>query len=236
MGGSMFRLRALLIAAGLLSAYPPIRLPAQVGYDPGRSPFRDVRGGSAVRFLVGYLGGDRGTVPVGPSDGTTFGVRLEMSLGRVTTLTAGFAYGQTTRYIVDPNKDSVSRRSALMDNGIALVDLGIQLSLTGAKTFHGVMPYVGASLGLATGKSLPTDTSGYVFRTKLTVAPGAGLRWYPARRLSIQADLRAVFWKLSYPIAFKAPAPDGSRVLALTDPETDWTTHPWISLGVGWTF
>jgi hypothetical protein len=63
-----------------------------------------------------------------------------------------------------------------------------------------------------------------------------GIRWYPRARLMIDADVRAQLWRLRYPLAFRNAAPDGSRVLTPDQPITDWTLHPWISLGIGWTF
>src|SRR2546430_7282999 len=39
----------------------------------------------------------------------------------------------------------------------------------------------GGAFGAAIGGGSPPDPTGYDFGTKLTVAPGAGLRWYPAR-------------------------------------------------------
>ena len=74
------------------------------------------------------------------------------------------------------------------------------------------------------------------FGTKFTLAPNAGLRWYLARRVSVRSDFRLVLWKLNYPISYKQPASDGSRVLPLTAALTDWTSHPWATIGVGWTF
>jgi hypothetical protein len=223
-------------SAVFLTARPAGRLSAQVGYDPSHSPFRDVRRGVGVRFATGYLSGGRGTVPVGLSGGPTFGVRFETSLSRVVAFTAGVAYGQTTRFIVFPYDSAAKRTKGPFDSHVVLTDLGLQLSLTGAKTFHGLLPYVGASTGLAFGRDLRADTSGYRFGSKLTIAPGVGVRWYPARRVSVQADTRALFWKLNYPITYKDLAADGSRVLKVTATQSEWTTHSWISLGVGWTF
>ena len=235
LGGKMLRFAAG--AAVLLAAYPANRLTAQVGHDPGHSPYHDIRRGSGPRLVLGYLSGDRGTVPVSITDGVTFGVRYEAWMGKSMSFTAGLAYGQTSRFIVDPFKDDSVRKSGPIDDDVILADLGLQLSLTGSKTFHGFAPFVTTSLGLAFGSRLPADTSGYQFGTKLTFTPGAGLRWYPGRRVSVQADARLVFWKLRYPINYKTPlSNDGTRVLPLLAPETDWTTHPWVSLGVGWTF
>ncbi len=167
------RARAVMIAGALLlSVSPTDRVSCQVGYDPSRSPFRDVRRGSGVRFVTGYLGGGRGTVPVGLSGGPTYGVRLETSLSRVVSFTAGVAYGQTTRFIVFPYDSAGKRTKGPFDSHVVLTDLGLQLSLTGAKTFHGLMPYVGGSFGLAFGRDLRADTSGYRFGSKLTIAPG----------------------------------------------------------------
>jgi len=98
---------------------------------------------------------------------------------------------------------------------------------------------VGTGLGLVFDLNSPGDTTGslYRFGSKFTLAFASGVRWYPAQRVAFNADVRALFWRLKYPVSFHTPlAPDGSRVLPLTDKLTDWTLHPWITLGLGWTF
>jgi hypothetical protein len=52
----------------------------------------------------------------------------------------------------------------------------------------------------------------------------------------VQLDARAMFWRLKYPPSFHATAPDGSRVIPIEEPLTDWTMHPWVTLGIGWIF
>src|SRR5947208_2075428 len=223
--------------AVVLSVSPTVGLSGEVGTDPAQSPYHDFRRGSGPRLGLGYLSGDRGTLPASITDGVTFGVRYEAWMGKSMSFTAGLAYGQTSRLIVDPFKDDSVRKSGPIDDDVILADLGLQLSLTGAKTFHGFAPYVGTSLGLAFGSRLPADTSGYQFGTKFTFTPGAGLRWYLASRINVQADARLVFWKLRYPVNYLTSlSPDGTAVLPLTAKPTDWTIHPWVSLGVGWTF
>ena len=141
--------------AVVLSVSPTVRLSGQVGHDPGHSPYHDIRRGSGPRLVLGYLSGDRGTVPVSITDGVTFGVRYEAWMGKSMSFTAGLAYGQTSRLIVDPFKDDSVRKSGPIDDDVILADLGLQLSLTGAKTFHGFAPFVTTSLGLAFGSRLP---------------------------------------------------------------------------------
>jgi hypothetical protein len=118
-----------------------------------------------------------------------------------------------------------------------LIDLGLKFNLTGLKTWHGLVPFVSGSAGLAISSGGPVDSSGYNFRRKLTVAPGVGLRWYPGGRMAITLEGRAVLWRLHYPVDFKRiSSPDGIPVLAGNEPENEWTTHPSFRVGVGWTF
>lgn len=212
----------------LLSAVPLV-LTAQVGHDPGHSPYRDVRQGATVRLFTGYFGGTRGRVPVGPSNGPTGGVRLEYSVGSLLSLTVGAAYAQTDAFFFDPN-DSIPQKKGPINNDLILVDWGLQASLTGGKTWHNFQPYVGATLGLVFGSAIGADTSGYVFGTKFTYGPEAGLRWYPTRRLTVAAGYRLVLYKLNYPFSYRP------KLISLTDPLSESTTHPWATFGIGWNF
>src|SRR5260370_18459499 len=56
-------------------------LSAQVGYDPAHSPYRDTPGGGVAVVSLGYLGGSRGSVGVGLSNGATGGLRSQGPLG-----------------------------------------------------------------------------------------------------------------------------------------------------------
>ena len=209
---------------------------AQVGHEPAHSPYHDVRRGGVLVFTFGNLGGSRGSVGVGPSDGKTGGIRYEVPFGAVGA-SLGLAYARMDRFVVDPFTDTTSRKTGPFTDDVVLLDAGLQLILTGRKTWRGFAPYVGGILGVAIGGTSPRDTSGYKFGTKFTVAPNVGLRWYPARRLSVRGDVRLVLWKLNYPTQFKQPDPiDNTPVLPGTASLTEWTSHPWATIGVGWTF
>lgn len=235
--GWSLRCRGVVSVALLLTVYPPNRLAAQIGYDPGHSPYHDIRGGSGPRLSFGYLMGGRGRIPVGISDGSTVGLNYDWSVGGPFTFSFGAAYGFTTRRIVNPFVARDSATSGLLACRVALFDAGIQLGLTGHKTWHGFAPYFGASMGLAFGSDLKADSSGYAFGTKFTLMPATGVRWYVAPRLVVQADARLVMWKLNYPASFKEPnASDSTRVQPVTASDNQWTFHPWFVFGVGWTF
>ena len=209
---------------------------AQVGHEPTHSPYHDVRRGGVVVFTIGYLGGSRGIVGVGPSHGKTGGIRYEVPFGAVGA-SLGLAYARMDRFVVDPFKDTTLRKTGPFTDDVVLLDAGLQLVLTGRKTWRGFAPYVGGVLGVAIGGTSPPDPSGYKFGTKFTVAPNFGLRWYPARRLSVRGDFRLVLWKLVYPTQFKQPDTiDNTPVLPSTASLTEWTSHPWATIGVGWIF
>jgi hypothetical protein len=229
MGGWRSGWRALAGLAVFLSAYPPIRLSAQVGHEPAHSPYRDVPRGPMVRVTTGYFSGTRGRIPVGPSDGPTGGLRFEYPMGNLFTFASGIAYAQTDAFFFDPN-DSLPQAQGPVNNDLILFDLGLQASLTGAKTFHGLQPYVGASLGLVFGSTIGGDTSGYNFGTKFSYGPELGLRWYPTRRLSVELGYRFVFYKMGYPFSYRP------KLLPVDAPLTQLTAHPWAMFGIGWTF
>jgi hypothetical protein len=209
---------------------------AQVGYDPGHSPYRDIRRGAVTVLTFGYLGGSRGSVGVGLTNGATGGIRYEVQFGAVGA-SLGLAYGRTRSFIMQLPKDTVPpRATGPYDNGVVLADAGLQLVLTGRKTWRGFAPYIGGALGLAVAPALPNDTSGYRFGTKFTVAPNAGLRWYPTRGLSVRADFRLLLWKLRYPVSYKVPNSNGVRILPVTASLDDWASHRWTTIGLGWIF
>jgi len=228
--------RAAMMALISLTVYPSTRLASQVGYDPAHSPYRDAPTGSGPVFYAGYFGGSRGRIPVGISDGNTWGVRYNFAFGSA-SIDLGAAYGQTTRRIVDPFVAIKNNTSGLIDDDVVLFDATLQMAITGPKTWHGFAPYLGASLGIASGSELAADTSGYKFGTKFTFAPVAGAKYYIGRRVSLSADFRAVFWRLGYPSQFKVPdKADNTPILGIDAADNNWTVHPWISLGLGWNF
>ena len=228
---------AILGAMALLTTSPPDRLTAQVGYPPDHSPYQDLKRGHMLFLDAGYLTGGRGVVGVGPSNGRIAGARFAVPFGKSPmAFFLGAAVGRMSRFVADPKKDSTAHISGPVNIDAAILEGGFLLMLTGDKAWHGFAPYVGASGGGMLATQPAADSSGYRFRAKGIFGPELGLRWYVRRRVAVRADARLVFWQLTYPLAYKQPSPDGSRVLALGAADKEWTRHPWISIGLGWTF
>jgi hypothetical protein len=225
------------VCLGVLASWRA--LPAQIGYDPARSPYRDVLRGPGPVLFVGHLSAGRGLAGVGPSNGLAVGAGYELAAGRSMVVQFSAAYLKADRFIVNPTvaETAAARRTGPVDTDLLLTEVALQLRLTGAKAWNGLAPYLTTGIGLAFDVHSPGDStnSSYRFGSKLTAAVGMGTRWHLARRLAVHADARVVYWRLRYPPSFRSPAPDGSRVVPVGK-ETEWTRHPCLSLGVGWTF
>lgn len=222
----------------VLSAGPTIRpSAAQVGHDPAHSPYVDMRRTHGVLFYSGWIGGDRGRLKVGHANGQTFTVGYEIPLGGPASFYSSFTYARTERFVIDPFKDDSVRLEGPFDDDMSLIDLGLRFNLTGNKTWHGFGLYASGALGMAISMGSPADTGSYAFKRKMTFTPGLGMRFFPARRVSVVVDGRVAVWRLRYPPDyFRAVSDDGIPVLAEDAPEVDWTVHPWISIGLGWNF
>src|SRR3989475_6407721 len=146
---------AAVVWLSVLASYNVVA--AQVGHEPAHSPYHDVRGGGVLVFTFGNLGGSRGSVGVGPSDGKTGGIRYEVPFGAVGA-SLGLAYARMNRFVVDPFTDTTSRKSGPSTNDVVLLDAGLQLILTGRKTWRGFAPHVGGVLGAGIGGTPPRDT------------------------------------------------------------------------------
>jgi len=213
---------------------------AQVGHDPGSSPYRDIPWHKGPVFFAGYLSGDRGEADAGMTNAQTEGGRWEMNAGKTMLFVFSGAYLMGDRYIIDPrlNRLDPNKKTGPYPSNIGTAEIALQLKLTGNKSWHRLAPYVGTGLGLAFDIDSPGDTtrSGYAFGTKFTIDFMGGVRLYFPRHLMLNADGRLLWWRLKYPVSFHSTAPDGSRVVPIFQDLTDWTLHPWVSVGIGWNF
>src|SRR5690349_12491965 len=96
---------ALLISLILI---PSFHLSAQVGHDPGTSPYHDILLHPGPVFFFGHLSADRGNAHAGTSNARTFGLRYELPAGRAVQFQFTGAYLQGDRFIIDPRADSAS--------------------------------------------------------------------------------------------------------------------------------
>ena len=211
---------------------------AQVGHDPARSPYRDLRFGQFVSVSAGKLFGSGGTLGIGPRDGDVVWLRHEFLADRPLSIALGGGYARANRSYVDLD-ETVDRIKGPERTNLWFAEGTLQLNLTGSKTWRGLAPYANLGLGLGFGKRLPVDSTDYKFGARFYLAPGAGTRVFLTRRLYVRLEARAVFWSLSYPEAYRSSDPDGfGPVLPLLagQPIKEWAPAPMLHAGLGYAF
>lgn len=218
----------------------PGALTAQVGHDPEHSPYRPITARTGITVLGGYLAGSSGKLGVGPAGGPLVGLRYEMRLTGPTDASLGISWARFDRLVPDPNAPADSQLTGPVRQSVVFIDGGLQILLTGDKTWNRLAPYFGATLGLGFGSSVPADSSGYRFKAKFTTGPLLGLRAYPVSGLTFRVEGRLVFWQLKYPSTFFAAPSRAPTDPSLLDPnvdsDSDWTAHPTVVVGLGWSF
>lgn len=226
-------------AALLLALSAPALAAAQVGHPPDASPYDDMRVAQYLTISGTYLTGGEGSAGVGPTDGRLGGVGWDLRIGGPTYVHLGLAAGQFQRTLIDPTQGAATRVLGTVSQSMFLADAGVGLVLTGQKTWHGFAPYVGASVGLALGGSVPADSlSGFTFSTRFHVGPVAGLRWHPTERLHLRVEGRDMLWRLRYPAGFFSPPANALGEPPLLDNAQiqggQWVHHPTLVLSVGY--
>jgi hypothetical protein len=112
------------------------------------------------------------------------------------------------------------------------------LSLTGARTWHDLNPFVGAGAGLTwdlAGISLiETELEeadrfdmGAAFATEV----GGGVRWFATDIVTVRVDLGLHLWRLKAPDGFRDPERGFGDV-----GESEWASARSVTLGVGYRF
>ena len=234
----VFALSALLCAA--VTAAAPGAATAQVGHAPESSPYRELNTKYQISATAGYSWGGGGKVGVGPGHGTVYGGRADIHLAGPGAIQLGVNVGSLDRVMIDPTAAPDARILGTVKQSVVMADVGLNLVLTGEKTWHGFAPYFGASAGIAIGGSVPEDSlSGYEFKTKFLVGPQIGFRWQIFDRLSARVDARDVIWRLSYPDRF-FEAPEDYPDQPVLDPQfnknTQWTHNPMLLFSLGYSF
>jgi hypothetical protein len=238
------RVPAFLALGLLLTASAPRHLAAQVGVDPGASPFRDITYGNGWTFTAGQVYGDGGSVRMSPNSGSSFALRYDVRLSGLLQGYAELGRMSLERHVMHRDDSVVNRFSGPFDMSVWTPQAGLQLNLTGPKTWRGFAPFVAASIGAAVGEELSQDTSEFVFGSKLLFTPSAGIRAYVGERFHVRLEGQLHYWKMKYPSAWlsepaaEPPASGDPSNAPITTPDglSEWLWTPALRLGIGLAF
>lgn len=216
---------ALLAAAHAMAAHaaaaqttPPSAPPpgGEVGYPPPASPFRDLVYRQSFTLLGGYFGAARDPAGVAPRSGALVGLQYDLG-GGPAIFTARVREVASERTVLDPARLPSDRVLGTERRPLTMVDAGLSLALTGARTYRGFQPLVHLGGGVVTNFR-GADPGGFQFGTSFALAYGLGLRYVPspASRYAVRVDAGNTFYRVRYPTSY-TQAPSGFGPLFVGD-------------------
>ena len=226
-------MKLVLAAALLFLGIAP--LAAQEGSVPEKSPYQDFTYHQDFGVFGGYFSGNKGSANVGPQSSPIFGVRYGLHIGGPAELSIRVSRAWSTRNVIDPTKIGDARNLGTMSDPIWIADAGINLALTGQKSFHHFVPLVGLGLGFAKSNS-SQDIGTYSFGTGFAIHFGAGLKFVTHGPWSARLDLTDYYWQLSYPSSYFLTPTGGTPVLAAGQAQNEWRQNATITFGLSYIF
>jgi hypothetical protein len=233
----------LLLAGALLAALPllpdaTLPSPGQVSAQTIPSPYRFVDDRHEAGPFVAAVPGNRGELELGPGGGTLVGARYSIELGGPFALEASSFLLPTDRRVRVPGEGGGFQELGTTDALVGAVDARVRFTLTGARTWHRLAPFVLAGGGVAGDlygrgeleEELPSEVS-FRFGPSFLGVLGTGTRWLPAERITVRADVLLNIWKLGTPDAFLRRDDELGPV-----PQQEWTGVPAFALGLSYRF
>lgn len=198
------------------------------------TPYRFFDHTQAVGLTVAHVSTDRGTIGLGPESGVAFGGRYHIRLGGPFYVEGEALYFPTTRAVLDTMVvDSAFRQVGEADMALAVVMASLRFQLTGQRTWHRMLPFILAGVGVAVEAKGDEEAEADVpaearfdFGTTFAGQVGAGIELFPVQRLAIRIDGRALFWQLDTPQGLLTA--DLDRRL----PTDEWTSNLTASVGL----
>lgn len=214
----------------VLGAATPVS--AQVGHPPDDSPYRDIPKKMTLTALGGYIGGTGGFLGLGPHDGPAYGGRFGISLSGPIEFSFSVQYADLVGARVYRGLDGNLAVSGNIPSPVWMFETDVQYTITGAKTWHRLAPYIGGGIGYAWRSSSTESVDAYDFGGRFYFAPFAGTRIYVNPRSFIRAEIRGAFWRLAYPPPYYEDITGILQSYAINN----YLSNVWYQVGVGYSF
>jgi hypothetical protein len=177
------------------------------------SPFAFVEERQEVGPYAGYLSAGTGHFGYGPKGGVVVGGRYGIDLSGPLALEAAGGFVSGTRDVVNPARPEGARVIGEADVLLTTIELRLRLSATGARTWHGLLPFLALGGGIVFDSEDPslTETTAleadevFDLGTKFFGTVGPGIKWHVTRSLAVRTDLGFSLWKLDTPPGWGDP-------------------------------
>lgn len=198
------------------------------------SPYRFIDRTQSGGPFGGYVAAGRGAIGLGPESGPVFGGRYAIRLSGPLTIEGEAGYFRSTRTVMDTiPADTTLRSIGQADLNLVLARAALRFNITGARTWHGLQPFLAFGGGLAVDaggdaaveEDLPQDVR-FDYGTSFAGDVGAGIEWFLSPGVTIRLDGRNLLWRLRTPDAFLL----GGRGQNL--PDREWAQNFFMSAGL----
>jgi hypothetical protein len=220
--------RLSLLAVSLLC--PPSLMSAQVGHRPSESPFQDVKLGHNLTASAGYMWMEKDPAGVAPKSAGYGQLRYDAAVGGPASLFA--------RWIFIPSSRALKAPGAILSQQITdypkvvthIFDGGIDISLTGNKSWHRLLPSLYGGMGMVSDFASP-DSGGYQFGNKFEFSFGFVTRYVHPSGLRLRMEASTHAWQYDYPNSYYIEGPNGGAIVVNTVDRSVWGNNWALSAG-----
>ncbi len=193
----------LLIAASLLAATP-----SQAQEERIRSPYRWIERGLRVGLFGGYHNGSRGNLEYGQGPTSVAGARFRVRISSPLSLELGAGYAGAERWVIDPRLTTGPAPVDTVSASWLRLEAGVQLALTGRRTWNRLQPYAvfggGFVIGLDEQIGEPFEDEalrGFVYEigTAPALFAGVGVELFASDRITLGLEVRDYLVRLRAP-------------------------------------
>jgi hypothetical protein len=224
----------LVIAAALLFiGVAP--LAAQVGSEPEKSPYQDFDYRQDLTVWAGYFGGNKGEAGIGPQASAITGLRYGFHITGPAEFDVRVGRAFSKRLVLNPLLIGDARTVGTVSDPLWIADIGINLALTGKKSFHHVIPIFGFGIGVASSRE-SQDAGGYSFGTGFAIHGGLGLKFVTHGPWGARIDATDYYWQASYPGGYFLAPTGGTAILSSSQVQNEWLSNPVITFGITYIF
>ena len=172
------------------------------------SPYRFLEKVHTLGLNAGYVFTDRGNFDTGPHSAPLVELQYRGRFAGPLSGVFGVSYLPSKRTVYASAPASGIAPIGDVDAHLLQAQAGLEFTITGARTWNSLAPFLGATGGLITDisgrsdlekdASLP-ETQLIDFGPSFAVSASAGTDWFLTERLSIRAAARAHLWRFETP-------------------------------------
>ncbi len=223
--------RAAAVIAALSLVVLPARLSAQVGHLPQASPYEDLKLGQNISLSAGWLAARRDPANVAPKASAFGSLRYDIAIGGPAAFYVRYAIAPSERRLLLPTNPLATRVYARPKVTTHVADIGLDVALTGKKTWHSLSPSLTGGVGMVSDFA-SADTGAYKFGSKFAFTYGFAMRYFLPSGMALRVDVTNFTWQYQYPDRYFIKASDSTAVLSDTRKRSAYRGNWGASAGV----